>query len=219
MPVHKNLKGVFMSLRTLGVSALAFVVSLASAGAALSQTANPPHPSTLTIVLDGTAGPVLAGSDIAGLNGKSATATLLLNETISPKSQTATSATYRIPAGAVTLVVGSKTYENASPGRMKISLGKTAEILTLTYVFSLSGLPVTVVETSYLAKNSWTSAVLTHPGSFSPSPQDLTAAATASGKGSKLQYTVEGFTCVLGISGTASSGSAPDAVLPDEDSE
>jgi hypothetical protein len=95
-------------------------------------------------------------------------------------------------------------------------LSKTADILTLTYVFIDHGLPVTVVETSYLAKNSWTSAVLTNPESFSPSPQDLTAAATASGRGSTLKYTVEGFTCVLGIAGTASSGSAADAILPDD---
>ena len=208
-----------MSLRALRVSALAFVVSLTSAGAALSQSSDAPHSSTLTITLDGTAGPVLSGSDLASLDGKSATATLLLSESMSPKSATATSAVYKIPAGAVTLVVGSSTYKNSSPGRMAIKLTKPADILTLTYVFSLSGIPVTVVETSYLAKNSWTAAVLTHPGSFSHSPQDLTAAATASGKGSKLQYTVEGFTCVLGITGTASSSSAPDAVLPDDDSE
>jgi hypothetical protein len=112
--------------------------------------------------------------------------------------------------------VGTKTYKNASPGKMSIKLSNAAVVLTLTYVFTDSGLPVTVVETSYLAKNSWTSAVLTHPGSFSPSPQDLTAAAVASGHGSKLQYTVEGITCILGIAGTATSSSAPDAVLPDD---
>ena len=208
-----------MSLRALRVSALAAALSLASAGVALSQSSVVPPKSTLTITLDGTAGPILSGSDLAGINGKTATATLLLSESMSPKSQTSTSATYKIPAGAVTLVVGSTDYTNASPGKMKITLAKGDEILTLTYVFLDHGLPVTVVETSYLAKNSWTSAVLTHPGTFSPSPQDLTAAAAASGKGSKLQYTVEGLTCVLGITGTATSGSAPYAVLPGDDSE
>jgi hypothetical protein len=210
-----------MSHLALRVSALAFAVSLASASAALSQTSDTPHkPTTLTIGLQGTTGPVLAGSDIAGLRGKSAAVTLLLSELVSPKSATSTVATYRIPAGAVTLVVGSTSYKNASPARMKINLTKTADILTLTYVFSLSGIPVSVIETSYLAKNSWASTVLAHPGSFTPSPQSLVAAATASGRGSKLKYAVEGFTCVLGIAGTATSSSAPDAVLPDdEDSE
>ena len=170
----------------------------------------------MTITLQGTAGPVLSGSDIAGLNNKSATATLLLNEALSPKSQTGTVVTYKIPAGAVTLVVSGKTYTNFSPGKMKINLTKAADIVTLTYVFSLSGISVTVVETSSLAKNSWTSAILTHPGTFTPSTQELTAATTASGKGSKLQYTAEGFACVLGIAGTASSSSAPDAILPDD---
>ncbi len=145
--------------------------------------------------------------------------TLLLSESISPKAHTSTSATYRVPAGAATLVLGSSTYTNSSPGKMRIRLTKSADILTLTYVFTESGIPVTVVETSYLAKNSWTSAVLTHPGSFSPSPQNLTAATTASGAGSKIKYTVLGLSSVLGITGTASSSSAPDPVLPDDDSE
>ena len=207
-----------MSIRMLRDSALAIALCLASASAALAQTENTPHATTLTLTLTGTTGPVLSGSDVAGLNGKSATATLLLNEALSPKKQTATSAIYKIPAGAVTLVVGTKTYTNSSPGRMSIVLASSGDYLTLTYAFSLSGFPVTVVETSKLAKNSWTTAVLMHPGTFSPSPQELTAA-TASAKGSTLQYNVEGFNCELGINGTASSSSAPDAVLPDENAQ
>jgi len=135
-----------------------------------------------------------------------------------PEEANRTSAIYKIPAGAVTLVVGTKTYTNSSPGRMSIVLASSGDYLTLTYAFSLSGFPVTVVETSKLAKNSWTTAVLMHPGTFSPSPQELTAA-TASAKGSTLQYNVEGFNCELGINGTASSSSAPDAVLPDENAQ
>ena len=208
-----------MAFRTLRVSALAAVLCMASAGAAVAQTENAPHATTLTLTLEGTAGPVLSGSDIAGFNGKSATATLLLNEALVPKKATATTASYKIPAGAVTLVVGTKSYTNSSPGKMAISLTNAGDFLTLTYAFSLSGIPVTIVETSKLAKNSWTTAVLMHPGTFSPSPQNLTAAATASAKGSKIQYTAEGFTCVLGINGAASSSSAPDAVLPDEDAQ
>jgi hypothetical protein len=207
-----------MSLRALRVAALAVVATLSVAGASQAQT--PPPGSTLTMVLKGTAGPVLAGSDIADLDGETATATLRVSEAISPRTQTATTATYRIPAGAVTLVVGGTTYTNESPGRMKISLDKTADVMTLTYVFEYGGsLPVTVVETSYLAKGSWTSDVLTHPASFSPSPQALKAAAAASKAGSKIEYTVEGETSVLGIRGTATSRSRPDPILPDDDSE
>jgi hypothetical protein len=47
---------------------------------------------------------------------------------------------------------------------------------------------------------------ITHPKAFAPSPQNITAATSATGSGSKLQYTIEGFTTVPGVTGTASSG-------------
>lgn len=58
-----------------------------------------------------------------------------------------------------------------------------------------------------------------HPPPFSPSPQTLTAATTASGPGSKIKYTFLGSTTVLGLNGTASDSTALDPVLPDDDSE
>ncbi len=43
-----------------------------------SATLRPP--ATLTIVIDGSAGPVLSGTDPLGLNGQSATVTVLVSE-------------------------------------------------------------------------------------------------------------------------------------------
>jgi hypothetical protein len=206
-----------MSSQTLRAFALATVASVLSAGAAWSQSASTPPGSTLTITLDATAGPILAGTDPGGLDGKAATATLMLSQSVSPVKHTSNSATYKVPAGAVTLVAGGKTFTNTSPGKMTIKLAGANDILTITYASTFDGLPVTVVDTSYLAKHSWTATVLVHPRRFTPSPQDLTAAATASGPGSKLKYTALGTTTVLGITGTATSGSAADPILPDDD--
>jgi hypothetical protein len=100
---------------------------------------------------------------------------------------------------------------------MTIRLTGKGDILTVTGVVTDLGYKVTVVDTSLLNKGSWTSAVFTHPGPFKPSPQNLTAAQTASGAGSKLKYLVLGGTTVLGITGTASSGSAANPILPNDD--
>lgn len=208
-----------MLSQVLRASALAVVGSMVMAGAAWSQFADLPPSSTLTISLDATAGPILSGSDIGGLNGKSAVVTLMLSESLRPIKHTSKSATYKVPAGAVTLVANGKTFQNTSPGRMTVKLAGTGDTLTLTYASSYEGFPITLVDTSYLAANSWTTTVLTHPHTFKPSPQNLTAATTASGVGSKLEYTVAGSTTVLGITGTASSSSAADPALPDDASE
>jgi len=69
----------------------------------------------------------------------------------------------------------------------------------------VDGLNGTVVGTASLANGSFAKSVLKHPVLFKPSPQTLTAAKTASGGGSKVQYSAPliGKT-VLGLSGTAS---------------
>jgi hypothetical protein len=192
---------------------------MVSATAAWSQDARMPRSSTLAINLNGTAGPVLAGSDPGHLNGKSAVVTILLSQRASPISHTSTSATYKIPAGAITATFNGTSYQSTSPGRMKIKLGSAADVLTVTGALSINGTPVTLVDTSRLAGGSWTSTVLTHPAAFSPSPQNLTPAKTATGAGSKLQYTVFGQSTVLGITGTASSNLTPDAILPNDDTD
>jgi hypothetical protein len=81
----------------------------------------------------------------------------------------------------------------------------------------VNGVSLMVTDTNFLKAGSWTTAVLKHPGVFSPSPQKLTAAKTAGGPGCKVKYTVFGNTSVLGFSGTALNSATVDPVLPEDD--
>jgi hypothetical protein len=190
---------------------LATVLVSAAPGAVVAQTETRPS-ATLTVVVDGTAGPILQGSDPLGLNGKSATITLLASESLKPTRHTKTSATYKIPAGAITLVFDGSSYQSTSPSKMTVKLGGKADTLTLVSSVTEDGITVTFTDTTTLASGSWTDAVLQHPGPFTPSPQTLTSPS------SKLKYS-GGFigTTVVGISGTISNSDALDPVLPDED--
>jgi len=173
-----------------------------------------PATHTLTITIKGTIEPILSGSDPLGLDGKSGVVTLMASESLSPTSHTSTSATYKLPAGAITVTAGGKKFTTKSPSKMIIKLTSTADTLTLILTGPDSAV---VTDTTYLKANSWTTAVLKHPGVFSPSPQKLTSATTASGPGCKVKYTVFGSTTVLGFHGTGSSSATVDPVLPDED--
>ena len=173
-----------------------------------------PATHTLTITIKGTIEPILSGSDPLGLDGKSGVVTLLASESLSPTSHTSTSATYKLPAGAITVTAGGKKFTTKSPSKMIIKLTSTADTLTLILTGPESAV---VTDTTYLKTNSWTTAVLKHPGVFSPSPQKLTSATTASGPGCKVKYTIFGSTTVLGFHGTGSSSATVDPVLPDED--
>jgi hypothetical protein len=180
------------------------------------SAANPgvvPATHTLTITLKGTIGPILAGSDPLGLNGLSGTVKVMASESLSPTRHTATSATYKLPAGAITVTAGTNHFTTTSPSKMIISLGSTSDTMTLL-VAGPSGLMVT--STTVLKANSWTTAVLMHPAVFTPSPQRLTSAKKAGGPGCKIKYTIFGSTSVLGFHGTASSSATLDPVLPDE---
>jgi len=173
-----------------------------------------PATHTLTITIKGTIEPILSGSDPLGLDGKSGVVTLMASESLSPTSHTSTSATYKLPAGAITVTAGGKKFTTKSPSKMIINLMSTADTLTLILKGPESAV---VTDTTYLRTGSWTTAVLKHPGVFSPSPQKLTSATTASGPGCKVKYTVFGSTTVLGFHGTGSSSATVDPVLPDED--
>lgn len=175
-----------------------------------------PATHTLTITLKGTIGPILSGSDPLGFDGKSGTVTIMASESSSPTKHTATSATYTLPAGAITVSAGTNKFTTTSPSKMIINLTSTADTLTLI-VAGPDGLMVTV--TTFLKTGSWTTAVLRHPGVFKPSPQRLHSAKTAGGPGCKIKYTIFGSTTVLGFSGTASNKATADPVLPDEDVE
>jgi hypothetical protein len=173
-----------------------------------------PATHTLTITLKGALGPILSGSDPLGLNGQSGTVTVMASESLSPIKHTSTSATYKLPAGAITVVAGSNKFTTTSPSKMIVSLLSTADTLTLI-VAGPSGLMVT--DTTFLKTGSWTTAVLKHPTVFKPSPQKLTSAKTATGPGCKVKYTIFGSTTVLGFHGTGSNSATVDPVLPDED--
>lgn len=173
-----------------------------------------PATHTLTITLKGTIMPILSGSDPLGLDGKSGVVTVLASESLSPTSHTTTSATYTLPAGAITVTAGGKKFTTKSPSKMIVRLLSTADTLTLILTGPQS---VMVTDTTFLKVGSWTTAVLKHPGVFTPSPQTLKSATTASGPGCKVKYTIFLSTTVLGFHGTGSSSATVDPVLPDED--
>jgi len=173
-----------------------------------------PATHTLTITLNGTLGPILSGPDPLGLNGKSGKITVMASESLSPTKHTATSATYTLPAGAITVTAGSNHFTTTTPSKMTMNLLSTADTLTLV-VAGPEGLMAT--DTTYLKAGSWTTAVLKHPTTFKPTPQKVKSATTASGPGCKVKYTILGSTTVLGFHGTAANSATVDPVLPDDD--
>jgi hypothetical protein len=176
-----------------------------------------PATHTLTITVKGTIGPILSGSDPLGLDGKSGTVKILARESLTPTKHAATSATYTLPPGAITVMAGSNKFSTKSPSKMVINLTSTADTLTLIIAGQVNGVSLMVTDSNFLKAGSWTTAVLKHPGVFSPSPQKLTAAKTAGGPGCKIKYTVFGNTSVLGFSGTALNSATVDPVLPEDD--
>jgi hypothetical protein len=157
---------------------------------------------TLTVVIKGKVGPVLSGPDPLGINGQSGQLTLKASESLKPIAHTTHSATYKLPAGAITVTAGSYKFTTKSSSKLTFALGSTADVLTIA-ASGPDGLMVT--DTSYLKSGSWTTAVLQHPGVFKPSPQKLTPAHKANGPGSKLEYIIFGETTILGFTGTASN--------------
>ena len=203
-------------LRTSALILVAFVMTGSAAWAqSVDIAAANPETHTLTITIKGTIGPVLSGTDPLGFDGKKGTVKVMAAESLSPTTHTATSATYTLPPGAITVTAGSNKFTTKSPSKMIINLTSTADILTLIVVDKSTGL--TVTDTTYLKAGSWTIAVLKHPGVFTPSPQTLTSATSANGPGCKVKYTIFGSTTVLGFHGTGSSSSTVDPVLPEED--
>jgi hypothetical protein len=187
-----------MFLRNLGAAALV-AVSFAFAGPASAEAGARPSGKTLTIALDATLGPVISGSDPAGLDGQSATVTVVVKESLNPYKTTAGSASYHIPAGDITVSVNGTDYTSTSRSSMIVKLGHKADLLILKAKLDILGHAVTVSDTSALQSGSWTSGVLQHPAVFSPSPQDISEPA------STFTYTVFGETTVLGVTGTVSN--------------
>jgi hypothetical protein len=188
-----------MFLRNLPAAALV-AFAFAFIGPAWAEAGAAPSGKTLTITLDGTLGPVISGNDPAGLDGQSATVTVIVKESIGPYKTTASSASYHIPAGDITVSVNGSNYTSTSRSTMIVKLGHKADLLTLKAKLDILGHAVNVSDTSALQSGSWTSGVLQHPAPFSPSPQDLSEPA------STFTYTVFGETTVLGVAGSASNG-------------
>ena len=198
-------------------SALAVaVLALGCAVWAQSIEVAPVNPAThtLTITLKGTIGPLLSGPDPLGLDGVSGTVKIMASESLSPIKHTSTSATYKLPAGAIKVKAGGNNFTTTSPSKMIINLQSTADTLTLVAA-GPDGLMVT--DTTFLKKGSWTTDVLKHPTVFAPSPQKVTAAKTSGGPGCKIKYSIFSTTSVLGFAGTAANSATVDPILPDED--
>jgi len=87
------------------------------------------------------------------------------------------------------------------PSKVGVVLTPTADIAELSVMIGIDP----VVGTIYFAPGSWKPTVLAHPRAFSPSPQDISPATSARGPGSKIQYTFEDSTTILGLTGAASS--------------
>jgi hypothetical protein len=185
----------FSSLRAVALVAL----GLAGAGPACANSVAAASGKSFTIALDGTLGPVLSGSDPAGLDGQSATVKVTVKESLTPYKTTRNSASYHIRAGDVTVDVNGTNYTSTSRSSLIVKLENKADLLTLKAKVTVFGYQVKISDTSTLQAGSWTSDVLQHPALFSPSPQDLTEPA------STFTYTISGQTTVLGVTGTASN--------------
>jgi hypothetical protein len=175
--------------------------------AALVMGIFPLMAASVTYTVTGTLGPILSGSDPLGANGQSGTVTAVASTSLNPISKTSTSATYTLPAGAVTVVIGGTSYPTTGTTSMKIteSASKTNSMVFTTTV-SVDGVSGTIVATVDLAKGSFTASVLKHPTAFKPASQKLTAATKAGGPGSQVSYkAILIGTTVLGLSGTAGS--------------
>jgi len=200
---------LLVAVLVFGCAAWAQAIDSAAVSSSLVPAAH-----ILTITLKGTLGPVLSGQDPLGLNGQSGSVSIMASESLSPKKHSATSATYVLPAGAITVTAGSNQFTTTSASKMIINLTSTADTLTLI-ASGPSGLMVTV--TTFLKTGSWTNAVLMHPTVFKPSPQKVKSAKTAGGPGCKLKYTIFGSTTVLGFAGNASNSATVDPVVKRDD--
>jgi hypothetical protein len=174
----------------------------------LAQDATPD--TTLTITVTGTLS-LISGPDCLGANGEPASATVMISESATPTSATASSAIYKIPAGGVSATVGSTTFTSAKPWAMQIVLEPAHGLLVLS---GPGPLDTTIKIIGKLKSDHWTSAVLLHPEPFSPSPR------TQPLSGGTLQYAaprVCGGATVLGLAGGISN-SAASSELPADDS-
>jgi hypothetical protein len=168
---------------------------------------------TLTLTVTGTLGPVLSGPDRFGLDGRPVVFTITTSESLPPFMRKGSAVEYQPPISDVSATVAGIGFvplvlSGFPPLTLAAALTPTADIGIVSGVFSNTndgGAGFSPVRgTIFLEPGSWNKTVLKHMTAFSPSPQNLTAAASATGPGSKLEYNFGGAT-VLGLTGTASS--------------
>jgi hypothetical protein len=163
----------------------------------------------------GVLGPVLAGTDPLGTNGKNFTFTGIIDESLSPSacpSGVAASVCYAIPAGDLSGQIGTaQPFTTTTPSTLALTIpgGTANDLLEVLFTGPVSSPIQAILE---LAPSSFNSGALSHPEPFTPSPQSLTAASSAPPtiNGSSVSYCLLGLSCstattVLGISGTAST--------------
>jgi hypothetical protein len=162
---------------------------------------------SITYTITGTLGPILSGSDPLGANGETGTLTIVAGSTLTPKSTTATTATYTLPVGAITVNIGGTVYGTTGTSTLEYSFPTAGpDKMVVTTKITDDGITGTVVGTAQLAKGSFKAAVKKHPTKFTPASQTLKAAAKAGGAGSQVKYTASILgTTVLGLAGTASN--------------
>jgi hypothetical protein len=111
-------------------------------------------------------GPVLSGSDPGSFNGQSTVLTAVVNAALRPKSHTATSATYTLPARAFTPKVGNGRYVTTRASTLEYTFPATnPDQMVITGTFSIGGVDFPMVVTVSLANGSFTTSVKTHPRS------------------------------------------------------
>jgi hypothetical protein len=165
----------------------------------------PARAATDTITINATLGPILSGTDPAGANNGAGTITIALNELAKPSAHTTRTATYTLRKGTVTVTVNGQSFTTTGTSTLKISLAPSGDTMELKGHATADGVTIDITGTAALATGSFPRTVLKHPKAFSPSPQNLTAATSATGPGSKLSYSFVGSTTVLGLAGTASN--------------
>jgi hypothetical protein len=159
----------------------------------------------VTITATGTLGPKLTGSDPIAADGQHVVILVEASASAKPTKKTSDSATYSLPAQALTITIGKHTHHTFAPSTMQITLSVHGpDTIVLHGTIYVKGIAVPVIATLSLASGAFTDAVLSHPTAFK-SPQHLTPAPTAYAPGSKFSYKALGGSTVLGVSGTATS--------------
>jgi len=127
------------------------------------------------------------------------------SESSSPAGHRAHAASYEVAVGGVSITVNGSPFLISTPSKVAAVLTSFADIGVVSATVGSSPIAVPFTGTVYLEPGSWKQSVPMHPRAFSPSLQNIAAATSATGPGSKPQYTFEGSTTILGITGTASS--------------